>query len=167
MGIINILTGILFLLVGQRLYWLFIAGLGFLFGFEFSTAFFFGYAHWQKLVISLIFGLLGLVSALFLQGLAIILTGFITGGYLFLNLWKFMGWEIGWWWILFFISGVVTSILLANFFNPVLILLTSFIGTLLIIQFFPLIPVMKIIFFIAIFAIGIFVQSNQYFNIKG
>ncbi len=168
MDIINILAGAVFLLAGQKVFWLFIAGLGFLFGFEFSTVFFFGYEYWHKLVISVIFGLLGLVSALFLQSLAIILTGFIAGGYLFLSLWNFMGWKVGgWWWIFFLISGIITSVLLANFFSPFLILLTSFIGALLIIQFFPLVPVMKIIFFIVLCVIGILVQSSQYFNMKG
>ena len=92
MNVINILLGIIFLIVGQKIFWLFIACLGFLFGFEFAATFFAGQVYWKTFLISVICGLLGLVSALFLQELAIIVTGFIAGGYLFLSLWNLLGW---------------------------------------------------------------------------
>ena len=167
MNLINIVIGIIFLIVGQRLFWLFIASLGFLFGFEFAATFFAGQAHWKTFLISVICGLLGLVGALFLQELAIIVTGFIAGGYIFLSLWQLLGWRINeWWWLLFVVSGITVSILLAIFFNPVLIVLTSFIGALLIIQALPFTPGMKILLFVILFAAGIFAQSNHYFYAK-
>ena len=68
-----------------------------------------------------------------------------------------------WWWLLFGVSGIMVSILLAIFFNPVLMVLTSFIGALLIIQALPFTPVMKAVLFVILFAFGVFVQTNHYF----
>ncbi|WAC09044.1 MAG: hypothetical protein OS130_07655 [Thermodesulfobacteriota bacterium] len=94
MNVINLLIGVIFLIAGQRLFWLFIAGLGFLFGFEFAAIFLAGQAYWKTFLISVICGLLGLVSALFLQELAIVVTGFIAGGYIFLGLGELFGWRM-------------------------------------------------------------------------
>ena len=99
MNLMDIFIGIVFLIAGQRIFWLFIASLGFLFGFEFAATFLVGQAYWKTFLISLICGLVGLVSALFLQELAIIVTGFIAGGYIFLSLWHLLGWTMNeWWW---------------------------------------------------------------------
>jgi hypothetical protein len=167
MNLINLVVGIIFLIAGQKIFWLFIASLGFLFGFEFAATFLAGQAYWKTLVISVICGLVGLVSALFLQELAIIVTGFIAGGYIFLSLWNLSGWRISqWWWLFFVVSGITVSILLAIFFNPVLIVLTSFIGALLIIQALPFTPGMKILVFVILVALGILVQSGHYFSVK-
>jgi len=164
MNLITLLIGIIFLIAGQKIFWLFIASLGFLFGFEFAATFLAGQEYWKTFLISVICGLVGLVCALFLQELAIIVTGFIAGGYIFLSLWNLSGWRINeWWWLFFVVSGISVSVLLAIFFNPVLIVLSSCIGAMLIIQAFPFTPVMKIALFLILFAFGVFVQSNHYF----
>jgi hypothetical protein len=163
-NLIIILIGIIFLIVGQRIFWLFIASLGFLFGVEFASTFFAGQVYWKTLLISVICGLLGLVCSLFLQELGIIVTGFIAGGYIFLSLWNLLGWRINeWGWLLFFLSGIIVSSLLLIFFNPVLIVLSSGIGAMIIIQALPTTPAMKILLFLLLFAFGVFVQSNHYF----
>jgi len=167
MDLINILIGIIFLIAGQKIFWFFIASLGFLFGFEFAATFFAGQAFWKTFFISVSCGLLGLVCALFLQELAIIITGFIAGGYIFLSLGNLLGWRVNeWWWLFFVASGITVSVLLAIFFNPVLIVLTSFIGALLIIQAVPFTPEMKILMFVILVASGILVQGNHYFYAK-
>jgi hypothetical protein len=167
MNLISISVGIIFLIVGQKIFWLFIASLGFFFGFEFAATFLSGQEFWKTVFIAVICGLVGLVSALFLQELAIIVTGFIAGGYIFLSLWNLSGWRISeWWWLLFVASGITVSVLLAIFFNPVLIVLTSFIGALLIIQALPFTPGMKMPLFVILFALGILVQTSHYFSAK-
>jgi len=167
MSLINIILGILFLIAGYKIFWLFLASLGFLFGFEYASAFFFGLPAWKTLLISAAFGLVGLLLALFLQGLAIVVAGLIAGSYIIFSLWNLFGWGLGqWWWILFILSGITVSILLVIFFNPVLIVLTSFIGAILIIQAFPLSRIMNIALFIVFSIVGIFVQGSQYFSLK-
>ncbi|HPD61514.1 MAG TPA: hypothetical protein PKV48_07140, partial [Thermodesulfobacteriota bacterium] len=78
-----------------------------------------------------------------------------------------LGWRVNeWWWLFFVASGITVSVLLAIFFNPVLIVLTSFIGALLIIQAVPFTPEMKILMFVILVASGILVQGNHYFYAK-
>jgi hypothetical protein len=167
MNLINILIGIIFLITGQKFFWLFIAFLGFLFGFEFATIFLVVQSYWKMFLISVICGLVGLGFAFFLQELAIIVSGFIAGGYIFLSLWHLAGLKMTeWWWLFFVASGIVASILLFIFFDPVLIVLSSFIGALVIIQELPFSPATKIFLFVILFTIGISLQSHHYFYAK-
>ncbi len=159
----NIILGTIFLLAGRKIFWLFIASLGFLFGFLFLGTTFLGQADWKAFIIPLIFGLLGLVFALFLQKLAIVFSGFIAGGYIFLSLCNMFGREIGQWrWIFFIASGIAASCLFMILFNPALIVFSSFIGAMLIVQQLPFISVTKSILFTALFIFGILAQSNQF-----
>jgi len=159
----NIILGAIFIFAGRKIFWLFVASLGFLFGVSLSANIFWGQTEWLTFVFSLVLGLLGLALALFLQKLAVAFSGFVSGGYIFLSLCNIFGWHLGQWqWVFFIVSSIIVSGLFMLLFNPALIVFSSFIGAMLIAQYLPVSALIQNILFTALFIIGIFAQSNQF-----
>jgi len=134
--IFRILIGILVLTLGRKLFWLFVAVVGFAFGASLGSQFFQGQPDWVILIIALGAGLLGALLALFLQKVAIALAGFIGGGYIALYLVNALGWGTpdSSAWLPFLIGGVIGLVLMIALFDWALIALSSLIGAGLIVQ---------------------------------
>jgi len=132
MSIIRILTGLILLLVGRKLYWLFIAVLGFITGFILAEALLPEISTWLLILISLIIGSLCALLAVFVNQLAVALAGFLGGGMLAVQLIDFFDLSSGGYWILFLIGGIIGIILAALLFDWVLIVLSSLAGAILI-----------------------------------
>lgn len=157
----NIILGVIFLVAGRKIFWLFVASLGFLFGFLLSSNMQLGLSNLQTFVISLVFGLIGLFLAVFLQNLAVAFSGFIAGGYIFLSLSRIYGWQMGGGqWAFIIASGIIGSILFMILFNPALTVFSSFIGAMLIVQHLAVTAVIQNILFTVLFIIGILAQSH-------
>ena len=86
MVIANIIVGLALLVLGKRLFWLFVGAIGFIAASDAAAAYFSALPHWQILTISIAAGLLGVLLAIFFQKLAIVLVGFYAGGYLAVSL---------------------------------------------------------------------------------
>ena len=69
--IIGVIVGAAILLFGRKLFWLFVAALGFAVGVEIATYFMHEPPVWMTLVIALGLGILGALLAILLQKLAI------------------------------------------------------------------------------------------------
>lgn len=132
MSIIRILTGLILLLVGRKLYWLFIAVLGFIAGFILAEALLPEISTWILILISLIIGSLCALLAVFVNQLAVALAGFLGGGMLAVQLIDLFDLSSGGYWILFLIGGIIGVILAALLFDWVLIVLSSLAGAILI-----------------------------------
>jgi len=158
----NFVLGAIFIFAGKKIFWLFVASLGFLYGVLLSANIFWGQTEWQTLVIALAFGLLGLVLALFLQKLAVAFSGFIAGGYIFLSLCNMFGWHIGQWqWVLLIAGGIIGSGLFILLFNPALIVFSSFIGAMLIVKNLPVTALIQNIMFTALFMASLSYSVNE------
>src|SRR2546425_11407672 len=81
MAPLNILVGALLLLFGRRLFWLFVAAMGFIVGTTIATEWFGRGSAEMYLAIALVLGIVGAVISLFLQRLAVGTAGFFAGGY--------------------------------------------------------------------------------------
>jgi hypothetical protein len=84
-GISNIIMGVILLLCGRKLFWLFIGIAGFLFGMEITGMFFGGQPQWIQLAIAIGLGCLGALLAMFVQRLAFTVGGFFAGVFLALK----------------------------------------------------------------------------------
>ena len=73
------IVGVAILLFGRKLFWLFVAALGFAVGLEIAAYFMREPPVWMTLLIALGLGLLGALLAIMLQKLAIAVAGFIAG----------------------------------------------------------------------------------------
>ena len=93
MLIFSAMIGFVMLVIGRQLFWLTVAGLGFLLGMNYATQFF-QYSGEIILLVSLGAGLLGAVLAYALQRAAAGLVGFLGGWYLSIILMEMLHWNL-------------------------------------------------------------------------
>jgi hypothetical protein len=156
----EILIGIVLLIFGRKLFWLFVAAMGFIVGTEIAASFF---EHQPGLIIisALILGLIGAILAIVLQKVAIGIGGFLAGGYFVmtvLNAWAMQAPERAW--ISFLVGGVIGAALMIYIFDWALIFFSSISGAHLIIQSFQMNQAMASALFVALLVVGIVVQTR-------
>jgi MFS family permease len=124
--IIGVVIGAAILLFGRKLFWLFVAALGFAMGLEIAAYFMREPPVWMTLLVALVLGVVGALLAILLQKLAIAVAGFIAGGRIAWALaaafWVEHAHYRG---ITFVIGGILGALLLLALFDWVLILLSS------------------------------------------
>ena len=81
-AIIGVLIGVVILFFGRKLFWLCVAAAGFALGAEIAPHLIQEPSSILRLVVALVFGVLGALLAIFLQKVAIAVLGFLAGGYL-------------------------------------------------------------------------------------
>ena len=160
MMLLRILAGIVLLVIGRRLFWLFVGLIGFVAGTHIATRFFPGQPEWMILAIALTAGVLGALIALFLQWLAIGLAGFSAGAYIVASLLHVSGWKTsGIGWLLILVGGILGILLIIVLFEWALIILSSLAGAALITETVHTDRGVTTLLFIALFIAGIMVQS--------
>lgn len=91
MRLFVIISGLILLLFGKRLFWLLIAIMGFLLGKTIGESVFAVQQQWISFMIGVGTGVIGAVVAIFAQRIAFILAGFYAGTYLTLISFKLFG----------------------------------------------------------------------------
>lgn len=160
--IIGVIVGTAILLFGRKLFWLFVAALGFAVGVEIATYFMHDPPVWMTLVIALGLGILGALLAILLQKFAIAVAGFIAGGRaasallaaFFVDYSDYRG-------VTFVIGGILGALLLLALFDWVLILLSSVEGAHLVGNGIVLPQSGAVILFVALVVIGVVVQGSM------
>jgi hypothetical protein len=160
--IISVIVGAAILLFGRKLFWLFVAALGFAVGLEIAAYFMKEPPQWMTLLIALGCGVIGAMLAILLQKIAIAVAGFIAGGRIawalaatfFVDHASYRG-------ITFLIGGILGALLLLALFDWVLILLSSVEGAHLIGNGVTLPDRGAMILFIALAVVGIVVQASM------
>jgi hypothetical protein len=161
MDLTYVFTGILLLFLGRKLFWLFVAIVGFLVGMTFAPELLPNQPDSVILVISLITGLLGALLAAMLQKLAVALAGFAAGGYIVYYLLEFIAVNLGdYQWMAILAGGILGALLAGSMFDWALILLTSASGATLISQGLNLSMPISAFVLAALFIFGIFAQGN-------
>ncbi len=135
MNIPNITAGILILLCGRKIFWLFVACLGFVGGFNYATLFFGPQPEYILFGIALIIGIGCGLFAVFLQEFAVSLAGFLAGGYVTLHILHITGIDPGrFLWIVCLAGGMTGTFLFVLSFDWALILISTLIGSILLIE---------------------------------
>src|SRR4249919_1807242 len=78
--IVGVIIGIVILFFGRKLFWLCVAAVGFAVGVQIAPLLVNQASSLLALVIALVFGILGVLLALFIQKIAIAVLGFLAGG---------------------------------------------------------------------------------------
>lgn len=131
----GIVAGVILLLFGRRLYWVFVAGVGFLTGLALAPDLLPDQPEWLILLGALAVAIVGAVIALVAQKLTIGLIGFAAGGGIGLALLRALGVVGGGSaWIVYLIAGIAGLVLMLVVFDWALILLSSLAGSNLIIK---------------------------------
>ncbi len=156
-----LLLGLALLVAGRRVFWLFVGGAGFLYGWSLAPILMPDGSDGVLLFIAVAAGVIGAVLAIFAQKLAVGFAGGMMGGYL---AWAFVHgttWEPHHFTELSFLVGfVIGAVLVLVLFDWALILWSSIAGSALILQTFHPAPLLKGLLFLALAALGVIFQAN-------
>jgi uncharacterized membrane protein YeaQ/YmgE (transglycosylase-associated protein family) len=154
-------VGAALLLAGRKLFWFFVAAVGFVGAMEFATQHFGGEHRDSILIASLVAGIIGAVLAVFVQKLAVSLAGAAAGAYLLNEYFRSMPTYPDLWWIFLIAAAIAGALLMAVAFRWALIIVTSLAGAHLIGQWLPLPRGWMAAAYAALLVIGIAVQSRR------
>jgi len=157
-----LLVGIVLIVLGRKLYWFSVGALGFVAGMYFVPRFIQVQDQWVTLVIALFAGLLMAILAYVLQRLAISIVGFLVGGYLMLVFLDWLKIDTGnYYWIALILGGIIGAIFASILFDWTLIILSSIVGSVLVVQNLPFdLQTMIIgVIFIVLTLVGVAIQS--------
>lgn len=158
--VVNLILGAGLLLAGRKLFWLFVAAVGFLAGAQLALRSWDG-SEWTALMVGLVLGLIFAVLALFFKSLAIGVAGFIGGGTALLSLAGVVGMDSGLMaWIAFFVGGILGIVLLTWLVDWALILLSSLGGGLIIVRSLGMQDMVGFIALIVLAIVGIAIQAR-------
>ena len=161
--IISLLVGIALLLFGRRLFWLFVAALGFAIGLELAPYLSHNPPLWLSLLLSLGLGLAGALLALLLQKLAIAIAGFLAGGSIAVALVAaFLANSAHYSAITFVIGGIIGALLLVALFDWALIIFSAIEGARLITGGIHLPSTGTTILLVVLALFGIMVQASMF-----
>ncbi|MFP3853063.1 MAG: DUF4203 domain-containing protein [Anaerolineales bacterium] len=163
MDIFRIVLGGLLLTLGRRLYWLFVAGFGFLFGLRLAGSLFQNAPNWVILLIGFFIALGGAVLAVTLQKIGIGLAGFFAGAYIAFSLMDGLdGDPASWYWLVYLLGGVVGAILLSMLFEWALILLSAIGGSIILVQALDLGQPWSVILYMVLLTVGVGLQAGLF-----
>jgi hypothetical protein len=166
-GIVNLLLGIVLLILGRKLFWLFVGVAGFLVGMEIAERFVTS-PEGTKLLIAIAAGILCAMIAIFLQKVAITIAGFVIGGYVTVELWRasallpnalagIQGTTVS---VPYIIGGIIGAVLLFILFDWGLIVLSSLSGASLIVHSINFQSHALLLLFAVLVVVGILVQAR-------
>lgn len=135
MDSLKIVVGFLLLLAGSQLYWFSVVVAGIIIGdyIELQSIKFLD--QFASLSNSIKYSLLGVVFSITVKPFAVLATGFIMGGFLSYNLPDILGWKTDWFsWPYFVLAGILATLFLWFFYSFTMILITSFTGSIIIVE---------------------------------
>lgn len=158
---INIVIGLVLSFAGRRLFWLFVACVGFASGFHYAQQMGAIHSPILILILAVAAGALGAIIAILFQKAAIVIAGFAAGGYIGLILFdQFVGLTTQMVWLPYIIGGIIGAIFLFLVFDWALIFLSTMTGATLIVQTAAFTPWIEIALFFGLVVVGMFFQTQ-------
>lgn len=158
--ILSLIIGLAVLLLGRRLFWLFVGAVGFLAGAELATRFFPNQPVLIIILIALVLGIVGALLAVFLQRVAVGIAGFVAGAFVTAGLLNAFAVSLGRFeWVILLIGAIIAAVIVMIFFDWALVFLSALTGAAIIIQ--PLAidrPLLGLVF-VGLFILGFAVQA--------
>jgi hypothetical protein len=159
---LTLALGILLLLFGRRAFWIFVAVVGFIAGLTFATMFLHGQPELVILLIAIVAGVIGAILAIMLEWLAILIAGFLAGGYLATSLAVTLGMTVASGnWVIYIIGGIIGLILVVALFDWAIIILSVLLGTEIIMTFLSAsVSAYYWLVFLGLVIVGLVVQAG-------
>jgi len=161
MNVFYFIAGAALLILGRKLFWLFAAVIGFLFGMSIAQQLLPGQSQTIVLLIALAIGGLGAILATMIQKIAIGLSGFLAGGYLVYLMIPALSINFGsFLWMAVIIGGIIGAVLASTMFDWTLIFLSSAIGASVITNHLTLPQPFPLVLLGVLFIVGVIIQGN-------
>jgi hypothetical protein len=158
---IRIIVGAALAALGRKLFWFFVAAVGFVLAFSLASRLLNEDAGWLVWLIAIAAGLVGALLATSVQRLAIGLAGFLGGVLFALSLFEVLNIDAGGWvWLIYLASGILGAALISAVFDWALIILSSLTGAALIAQGLDLARGQALLVFGLAFLVGLIVQAG-------
>lgn len=156
-----LLAGLILLILGRKLFWLFSGLVGFLLGLNLTQQFFPALSQTALVLIALGMGMLGALLAVMLQKIAIGIMGFLAGGYLVYLLLPGLSIQLGnLIWLFVILGGILGAFLASSMFDWALILISSAIGASVISTHLTIPQPFPTVIALALFIFGLVIQSK-------
>jgi Domain of unknown function (DUF4203) len=130
--LVAFLLGVVLLVLGRRLFWLFVGLVGFFTVYRASLDSLHLHPSGLRLALALAAGLFGVLLAIFVQRVAVAVAGFLVGGALAAS---FLGFDLGhaltappWVAVIVLVVGIVAAFLALRLFDLALIVLSALVG---------------------------------------
>jgi len=160
-ALFSIILGILLLFFGRRLFWLFVGVAGFIAGLTLAPHLISGQSELAILLIAIIAGIIGAFLAVMFEGLAILIAGFLAGGYLMTTLLVSVGSSVSAEpSVIYIIGGIIGLILVAVFFDWAIIILSALLGSEIFMPNLHISGSVHWLFFLVLVFAGIAVQAG-------
>ncbi|HTO43339.1 MAG TPA: DUF4203 domain-containing protein [Burkholderiales bacterium] len=164
--IADLVTGALLLVLGRKLFWLFVAIAGFYAGIEVVRVLLAGQPSWVMWVAGAATGLIGALLAMLFQRVGFALGGFYAGGYAALILAeRFAPGAVGG--ATFVIGGVVGALFAVWLMDWAIIVLSSLVGAVLVVTSLGLRGAAGFVVYVVLAALGIALQAWMMDAMKG
>jgi hypothetical protein len=158
--IIRLAVGAVLLVLGRKLFWLFVAAVGFAAGWAVMSDLLHVQPEWLALVIALVAGVLGALLATFVQKMAVGLAGFLAGAFLASGLVSMLQLAAApWAWLAFIVGGILGAVLLGAAFEWSLVGLSSLAGAMLVANALELSSTMHLLVLVGLSVLGVIIQS--------
>lgn len=164
MAIINFVIGVLLLGLGRRIFWFFVAAVGFYAGLEVASQYLKLQPAWAAWAIAVAVGLVGALLAYFFQKLVIGAAGFLAGVFIASRLTALAATQLqskSWEWVALLIGGVFGIVLVYAIFEWALVILSAGAGALLIVEALKLASLIALVVGVVLFVIGVVVQTGM------
>jgi hypothetical protein len=166
-ALFRILEGIALLTLGRKLFWLFVAAIGFEAGAFFVARLMPNQPEWLVIAIALGVGILGAVFALVLQNLVVGMAGFIGGGMIAVRLLDLVNLDSGLFSTVAFVAGgVMGALLVALLFDWALITLSSLGGAVTLTNIFLPRHTLALVVIVILFIVGVTIQAGWFWSEK-
>jgi hypothetical protein len=159
-NMVRVLLGCTALLAGRNIFWLFIAVIGFLLGFELAHAWLAGQPMWLALAAGSVTGLVGAVLATIFERVAFALAGFYAAAFLVITYADKPGFA-SMPAVTPYVAGLFGALLAALLTDWTIIVLSALAGAAAIVSVFALQPQVEVVSFSALALVGIFVQRSM------
>jgi len=161
---LNLILGGGLLIAGRKLFWLFVGAAGFITGIQLTSRFWHG-NEGLTIIVGLAVGLAFALLAIFLQGVAIGIAGFLSGGYILSVLATMLGMNTNP--VIYIIGGIIGLVLVSYLFDWAIITLSSLAGASLITELFAQQRGAGRLIFIILFIAGVVIQGSALRSKKG
>lgn len=163
-----IVIGGLLLLVGRKLFWLYVAACGFAIGLTLATRMFSGRSEWLALLIGVGAGVLGALIAILFQRLAVGVGGFLAGAFIAVSIaGRLHLEEAALFWGMLVLGGVVGALLMVALFDWALIALSCLSGASLIVGALRLPETSAVVTWLGLLVLGVAVQAAMLRHERG
>ena len=159
---IRVGLGAALILSGRRLYWLFVAGTGFIAALALAAISLGNLPQPQIVLLALGAGVLGALLALLIQRIAVAIAGFLAGAYILSSLAGIAGPILAQYdWLVLLIGGILGMLLVISLFEWALIVLSSLTGAILIAQTLGANSLLGYLLVLVATGVGIFIQVGS------